>query len=271
MPELPEVETTVRGISPHLVGRQITSVIVREYRLRWPVPPALDRLVTGKTVRSVRRRAKYILVEFDDGYVVLHLGMSGSLRLSAQAEQPGKHDHVEFEIDGDLRLRLRDPRRFGCTLWIEGDPHESPLLAQLGVEPLTDAFSGGYLYQAAKGRSAAVKNFIMDSRIVVGIGNIYASESLYRAGIHPLRRAGRISLRRYEQLVDSICQTLDDAISAGGTTLRDFVNGSGMPGYFKQELLVYEREGKPCLKCGNPIQRRVIGQRSTYYCRQCQT
>lgn len=271
MPELPEVETTVRGISPHLVGRQITSVTVRDFRLRWPVPAKLDQSVAGNTVRSVRRRAKYILVEFDHGHVMLHLGMSGSLRLSAQTEPPGRHDHVEFEIDGDLRLRLRDPRRFGCALWIEGEPSEFPLLAQLGMEPLTDAFSGGYLYQAAKGRTAAVKNFIMDSRMVVGIGNIYASESLYRAGIHPVRSAGRISLKRYERLADSIKQTLSDAISAGGTTLRDFVDGSGMPGYFRHELLAYEREGKPCRECGGPIQRRVIGQRSTYFCKVCQT
>lgn len=271
MPELPEVETTVRGITPYLVGRPITSVTVRDSRLRWPVPAALDRLVTGSVIRSVRRRAKYILVEFDHGHVMLHLGMSGSLRLSAQIEPPGKHDHVEFEIDGDLLLRLRDPRRFGCTLWIEGEPNEFPLLVQLGVEPLADEFSSEYLYQAAKGRKAAVKNFIMDSRIVVGIGNIYASESLFRAGIHPMRSAGRISLKRYERLAGSIKQTLGDAISAGGTTLRDFVDGSGMPGYFKQELLVYECEGEPCSECGNPIQRRVIGQRSTYFCRVCQT
>lgn len=270
MPELPEVETTVRGIAPYLEGRIISSVWVRESRLRWPVPANLGQLVSGKIVKSVRRRAKYILIELNEGCILLHLGMSGSLRLTVAGETLKRHDHVEFEIDGKRRLRLHDPRRFGCVLWIGQCPEDSPLLAHLGVEPLADEFCGDYLYRAARGRRVAVKNFIMNSRIVVGVGNIYASEALFRAGIHPIRSAGRIALHRYDRLADSICQTLSDAIDAGGTTLRDFVDGSGNPGYFKHDLKVYEREGEPCLKCTEPVRSARVGQRSTYYCQHCQ-
>ncbi len=271
MPELPEVETTVRGLAPYLEGRTITAAIVRDARLRWPVPETLAEQAVGKSVRSVRRRAKYILIELPPGHVMVHLGMSGSLRLSSLDEPPAPHDHVEFEIDGARRLRLRDPRRFGCVLWIDGEPEDHRLLASLGVEPLTEEFDGDCLYRVARQRKVAVKNFIMDSRIVVGVGNIYASEALFRAGINPRRAAGRISLERYGRLAGSIRETLQDAIAVGGTTLRDYVDGSGAPGYFKQDLAVYEREGKPCLACEKPIVRQVIGQRSTYYCRHCQT
>ncbi len=270
MPELPEVETTVRGIAPYLEGRTLSAVQVRESRLRWPVPANLSQLVTGQTVRSVRRRAKYILIELDNGHVLLHLGMSGSLRLTSPTEPLKRHDHIEFEIARERRLRLHDPRRFGCVLWIEGRPEDSPLLVHLGVEPLTDDFCGQYLYRAARGRSVAVKNFIMNSHIVVGVGNIYASEALFRAGIHPNRPAGRIALHRYNRLAEAIHQTLCDALRAGGTTLRDFVNGSGDPGYFKYDLKVYEREGQPCVNCALPVRRMILGQRSTYYCPRCQ-
>lgn len=270
MPELPEVETTVRGITPHIEGHPITDLVVRDSRLRWPVPEVLAQRVIGETVRSVRRRAKYILIEMAQGHVMVHLGMSGSLRLSSPGEPPSPHDHVEFEIDGSYRLRLRDPRRFGSVLWIEGEPDEHPLLVHLGIEPLSQEFVGSYLYSASRRRKAAVKNFIMDSRIVVGVGNIYASESLYRAGIDPRRTAGRISVLRYDSLTCSIQQTLRNAIAAGGTTLRDFVDGSGNPGYFRHDLKVYDREGKPCFRCGREIVRWVIGQRSTYFCRRCQ-
>ncbi len=270
MPELPEVETTVRGITPHLVGRRISAASIHERRLRWPVPRLLEQRVVGKTVHSISRRAKYILIELDDGYVMVHLGMSGTLRLTSMSEMRANHDHVEFAIDGEKLLRFRDPRRFGSVLWIDGDPNAFHLLANLGVEPLGEAFDGQYLYRAAKGRKVAVKNFIMDSRIVVGVGNIYASEALFRAGIHPLRAAGRISVVRFERLACAIRETLSEAIAAGGTTLRDFVDGSGNPGYFKHDLKVYERDNEPCLRCAKPVQRRVIGQRSTYFCNRCQ-
>ncbi len=270
MPELPEVETTVRGITPYIEGQPITDVIVRDSRLRWPVPEVLAQRVIGETVRSVRRRAKYILIELTQGHVMVHLGMSGSLRLSSPSEPPSPHDHVEFEIDGGYKLRLRDPRRFGSVLWVEGEPDEHSLLIHLGIEPLSQELVGSYLYSASRRRKAAVKNFIMDSRIVVGVGNIYASEALYHAGIDPRRAAGRISLLRYDSLSSSIQKTLRDAITAGGTTLRDFVDGSGNPGYFRHDLEVYDREGKPCFRCGREIARQVIGQRSTYFCRRCQ-
>ena len=270
MPELPEVETTVRGIAPYLEGRVISEVLVRDARLRWPVPANLAQLTVGKTVLSVRRRAKYILVELDHGHVLLHLGMSGSLRLTPSGQPPGRHDHIEFEIAGERRLRLRDPRRFGCVLWIDHVPEHFHLLANLGPEPLTDEFDGEYLYRVARNRKIAVKNFIMNSHVVVGVGNIYASEALFSAGIRPTRAAGRVALSRYSSLVDAIRETLQAAIDAGGTTLRDFVDGAGNPGYFKHDLRVYEREGQPCVRCQTPIKRKVIGQRSTYYCQNCQ-
>ena len=271
MPELPEVETTVRGISPLITGNKVTKLVVRDSRLRWPVPDTLESRVVGNRILSVRRRAKYILIEFGTGHMLLHLGMSGSIRLSSRDEPPGVHDHVELEITNDLLLRLRDPRRFGCVLWIEGDPAEFHLLANLGPEPLSEEFDGEYLYSISRNRRLAVKSMIMDSRVVVGVGNIYASEALFRAGINPIRRVNRISVDRYRLLVKCIQNTMSDAIAAGGTTLRDFVNGTGEPGYFSQDLLVYERERMPCKLCATSISRRVIGQRSTYYCAKCQT
>ena len=270
MPELPEVETTMRGIEPYLMGNRITKVVVREARLRWRVPNDLPEQITNKTVLSIRRRAKYILVEIGRGHLLLHLGMSGSLRLSKLHEPPGPHDHVEFQIAQDWKLRLRDPRRFGCVLYVEGNPYAHPLLSNLGPEPIGDDFTGSYLHEISRKRKVAIKNFIMNGQVVVGVGNIYASEALHDAKIHPLRSAGRISKPRYELLAASIQKTLDAAISAGGTTLQDFVSGTGTPGYFRHKLQVYEREGKPCFRCGSEILRIVIGQRSCYYCKQCQ-
>ncbi len=271
MPELPEVETTVRGIKPNLIGMRITDLTVRDPRLRWRIPENLASMVVGNIAESVCRRAKYILVKIGSGHLLLHLGMSGSLRICPPNEPPGPHDHVDFTLSNDQILRYRDPRRFGCVLWLSGNPYEYRLLRHLGPEPDSEEFTGNYLYGLSKSRTTAVKNFIMNSRVVVGVGNIYASESLFRAGIHPIRRANRISVKRYELLVSSIRDTIDSAIAFGGTTLRDFVNGSGSPGYFRQELLVYERQQQDCRRCGDSIRVKVIGQRSTYYCTGCQT
>ena len=271
MPELPEVETTVRGIRPGLVGFRITGLTVRDPRLRWRVPENLHSMIVDKVIESISRRAKYILVKIGSGHLLMHLGMSGSLRLCPSIEPSGLHDHVDFILSNGLTLRYRDPRRFGCVLWLSGDPYEFYLLRHLGPEPDSDEFTGDYLYGLSKSRTTAVKNFIMNSRVVVGVGNIYASESLFRAGIHPIRRANRISVKRYERLANSIQETIDSAIAFGGTTLRDFVNGSGNPGYFRQELLVYERRQQACKRCGNSIRVKVIGQRSTYFCIRCQT
>lgn len=271
MPELPEVETTIRGIEPYVLHKKITRVVVREPRLRWPVPEGLERLVSGCSVERIFRRAKYILMSGGSGHLLLHLGMSGSLRLSPMDNPPELHDHVEFQIENEWKLRLRDPRRFGCVLYLEGNPHEHPLLANLGPEPISDEFDGNYLYAMSRKRSVAIKNFLMNSKVVVGVGNIYASEALYGAGIHPLRQAGRISIKRYELLADNVKTTLNMAIEAGGTTLQDFVSGLGKPGYFRHELQVYDRENQPCFQCGLDISRIIIGQRSSYYCKNCQT
>ncbi len=270
MPELPEVETTVRGISPLVLGATITDVIVRQPRLRWPVTEGLAQIVIGERVDRISRRGKYMLFSIADGHMLVHLGMSGSLRLSPPGEPPGLHDHVEFQIDGAWRLVLRDPRRFGCVLWVPGPGERHRLLANLGAEPLGDEFGGLYLYRASRGKKQAVKNLIMDSRIVVGIGNIYASEALHKARIHPRRRASLIAQHRYDRLASCVRSTLLDAIEAGGTTLRDFVSGASEPGYFSQNLLAYGRAGEPCSSCASPIARIVIGQRATYYCKRCQ-
>lgn len=268
MPELPEVETTRRGIEPWLLGRTIERVEVREPRLRWPVPEAV-RLAEGRRVNSLRRRAKYIIAGVDGGALMLHLGMSGSVRVVRAPSEPGRHDHVDIVTDGAV-LRFNDPRRFGSLLWVEKPVDSHPLLSALGPEPLGDDFDGAWLRQKASGARRAVKSFIMDGRVVVGVGNIYASEALFMAGIHPHRPAGRISLARYEGLAAAIRDVLARAIRDGGTTLRDFTSAGGTPGYFAQNLLVYERAGEPCFQCGAPLRRRVIGQRATYYCVNCQ-
>jgi formamidopyrimidine-DNA glycosylase len=270
VPELPEVETTRRGIAPALAGRRVRSVVLRERRLRWPVDPRLGEILAGQRVRSVDRRAKYLLLRFDRGTLLVHLGMSGSLRVCASDTPPRPHDHYDLRLDGDVVLRYHDPRRFGCALWIEGDPDAHPLLAGLGPEPLGAGFDAGYLAGIARGRRVAVKSFLMDARIVVGVGNIYANEALFLAGIDPRRAAGRVSAPRCGRLVDAVRGVLDEAIERGGTTLRDYVNGAGEPGWFGLSLRVYGRAGEACTACGLPIRQATVGQRSTFWCPRCQ-
>lgn len=270
MPELPEVETTCRGIEPHLQHNPIRKVIVRQRQLRWPVPSSLSRHLKDQTVHRVERRAKYLLLHCDNGTLLIHLGMSGSLRL-VEADKPvAKHDHVDLLLADGRCLRYTDPRRFGAILWAGKNPHQHELLANLGPEPLGASFNGGHLYEQSRGRKVAVKNFIMDAHVVVGVGNIYASESLYRAGIRPAKAAGKVSRKGYERLAAAIVQILSEAIAQGGTTLRDFVGGDGRPGYFARYLHVYGRDGEPCSECGAIIRKIVQGQRSTYYCPRCQ-
>ena len=269
MPELPEVETTRRGIAPHLLGHAVSDVIVRDRRLRWPVPRNLRQRLHGQTFQRVERRAKYLLLHTDVGCVILHLGMSGSLHILPKATPPATHDHLDIVLAGGHCLRLRDPRRFGSLHWSTA-PDRHFLLAHLGPEPWDAIFTGTYLHRRARRRTLAVKAFIMDAKTVVGVGNIYASEALFRAGIHPGRRAGRISEARYVALAQAIVSVLDTAIEHGGTTLRDFVGSDGRPGYFRHELQVYDRADAPCRQCGQPIRRLVLGQRASYYCKTCQ-
>lgn len=269
MPELPEVETTLRGIAPHVIGRKITAVIVRNASLRWKVPAEIQTL-KGCLITSARRRGKYLLLETGRGTLLLHLGMSGSLRVIEAAAPWRVHDHFALELDTGLQLRLHDPRRFGCALLLHGDPSAHPLLRDLGPEPLGDEFTADYLFQKARGRGAPVKQFIMDSKVVVGVGNIYACESLFLAGIRPARKAGRVSRAECSRLVAAIRRVLAASIKKGGTTLRDFLREDGEPGYFKQSLRVYDREGQPCKKCGVLVKRIVLGQRGTCFCPACQ-
>lgn len=269
MPELPEVETTLRGVAPHLVGRTITEVDVRERRLRWPVPKAIDRLA-GSRCLAARRRGKYLLFEVGSGTVILHLGMSGGLRVVDPEVEWKKHDHLALRLDSGKELRYHDPRRFGCVLFCQGDPGRQSLLKDLGPEPLGDEFSVECLAGAAKGRTVAIKQLIMNSHVVVGVGNIYACEALYLSGINPKRAAGKVSKARLARLVVAIKDVLGAAIESGGTTLRDFLNEDGQPGYFKQSLHVYGREGEACRGCGGKVKRIVQGQRSTFYCGRCQ-
>jgi len=270
MPELPEVETTRRGIAPHLEGHRVTRLIVRDPRLRWPIPEDLAIQVENQTFTAVRRRAKYLLMDIGGGTLISHLGMSGNLRL-VPAETPVlKHEHVDIELDSGLTLRYTDPRRFGAMLWQRaGEVH--PLLARLGPEPLSAEFDGERLYELSRKRSMAVKPFIMDNAVVVGVGNIYATEALFAAGIDPRREAGRISRARYQTLAEEIKKVLARAIESGGTTLRDFIGGDGKPGYFKQELFVYGRAGQLCKVCGTTLSECRLGQRSTVFCRRCQS
>lgn len=269
MPELPEVETSRRGIAPWLEKQEVTAVTVRERRLRWPIPRVIDRELPGQFIRSLRRRAKYLLFETDRGTLLLHLGMSGSLRIADPAEPPGVHDHVDIVAANGKALRFRDPRRFGSLLWTR-NPGTHPLLRNLGPEPLEPGFDGNWLYGRARGRRVAVKSFIMDSSVVAGVGNIYANEALFAAGIHPKRRADRVALPRMEALAQAIREVLTRAIDAGGTTLNDFHGADGEPGYFEQELKVYGRDGEPCPRCRAPLAVAVVGQRSTFYCPRCQ-
>jgi formamidopyrimidine-DNA glycosylase len=269
MPELPEVEITRRGIAPALRHRTITAVTVREPRLRWRVPAGLAGTLLGARIRAVRRRAKYLLLDCERGTLIVHLGMSGSLRVVGATEPPGPYDHFDLAV-GDRALRLRDPRRFGAVLWHAGDPAGHPLLSHLGVEPLSAAFTGALLHAATRGRRVAIKHAVMDHRVVVGVGNIYANESLFRARINPQTAAGRLSIERCERLAEAVRATLRDALAAGGSSLRDFVHADGSPGYFQQHYFVYDREGAPCRRCGAPVRRTVQGQRSTWYCPKCQ-
>lgn len=269
MPELPEVEITARGIGPHIVGRVIRRVDVRNPNLRWRVPAVLQKLLVGNRIDRVTRRAKYLLLHTATGCVIMHLGMSGSLRVVPTTSPLHRHDHVIIEFDGRLSLRFRDPRRFGCMLWSQ-HPARHRLLKDLGPEPLSDAFDGDHLYKASRGRPGAVKTFLMNASVVSGIGNIYASEVLHAAGINPHRGANRIALERYRRLAGEIKRVLSRAIEAGGTTLRDFQSADGQPGYFRLSLRVYDREGEPCPRCRGAIRRVTIQQRSSFYCPRCQ-
>jgi formamidopyrimidine-DNA glycosylase len=269
MPELPEVETTLRGIAPHLVGQKVTEIVIRQSKLRWPIPVDSIELTKGQRLLAVRRRGKYLLLDFGIGHGLIHLGMSGSLRIVSSDEPPLFHDHFDL-VFGRLALRYCDPRRFGCFLWVEGDPERHKLLADLGPEPLTDSFTADYLYVRTRKRSQAIKQFIMDSKIVVGVGNIYANESLFMAGIKPIRKAGSLTRKNCEDLVRDIKFVLQRSIDQGGTTLRDFVGGDGKPGYFKQQLLVYGRGGEPCSGCKKPLKEVRMNDRTTVYCVSCQ-
>jgi len=270
MPELPEVETTRRGIEPHLAGACVHGVSVRQTQLRWPVPDALATQIAGARVLRVARRAKYLLIETSRGTLIIHLGMSGSLRIVDDTLAPGAHDHIDLHFGEGKLLRYTDPRRFGAWLWSEQAAAQHPLLASLGPEPLGENFDGDYLFKASRGRKLSIKAFIMDSHTVAGVGNIYANEALFRAGIHPRRAAGRTSRARHLRLAAAIRAVLAAAIRQGGTTLRDFLNSEGKPGYFQQSLHVYGRTSEPCTQCGAPIRETRSGQRSTFYCARCQ-
>lgn len=270
MPELPEVETTCRGIAPYLIGERVTQVIARNPRLRWRVPKALLQELPGQVIRAVTRRAKYILLVTDAGSVILHLGMSGSLRIVPATQPPTKFDHVDLVLASGDCLRLHDPRRFGAVLWTRGQALAHKLLAGIGPEPLEPDFSGAYLHRTTRGRSRAIRDVLLDSGIVAGIGNIYANEALFRAGVRPTRAAGRLSLAECRKLVTAIRATLNRSLRFGGTTLRDYYAANGEPGYFRQALKVYGRDGEPCRVCGTPVRRVQLGQRSAFYCRQCQ-
>jgi len=270
MPELPEVETSRRGIDPHVCNRQIHQVIIREARLRWPVDPQIARILPGSQITSTDRRGKYLLIYTSEGCLIVHLGMSGSVRIVEASEPVKKHDHIDIVLDNQTALRYHDPRRFGAMLWTTAPVLEHERLRHLGPEPLDESFDTSYLYRYSRSKKVPVKTFIMDSRVVVGVGNIYANEALYMAGISPKKESGTISRQRYERLVAAIKEVIANAINVGGTTLRDFVGSDGKPGYFKQSLQVYGRAGQPCLQCHTPLTEIRIAQRSTVYCRKCQ-
>ncbi|AVP99559.1 DNA-formamidopyrimidine glycosylase [Ahniella affigens] len=269
MPELPEVETTRRGIAPHLKAQQIDALTLRRPDLRWPIPKALATAVRGQQILGVRRRAKYLLIDTEPGAMLIHLGMSGSLRVLPHGQTAGKHDHYDLELSNHTLLRFNDPRRFGCLLWqAAGTTHE--LLAHLGPEPLEGDFDGDYLFAMSRGRSAPIKAFLMDQAVVVGVGNIYVAEALFAAGIRPMRAAGKVSRASYQAIAVAIRRILAYAIERGGTTLRDFLKPDGEPGYFEQELFVYGRAGEPCKVCGGIIKGLVQSNRASSYCPRCQ-
>ena len=269
MPELPEVETTLRGIEPHILNKGIASVIVRQASLRWPVPTDLlkDKLIS-KTFSGIERRGKYLLLKSSAEYLIIHLGMSGSLRVTRE-ENLKKHDHIDIVFEDKSILRYCDPRRFGCFLWTE-NPESHFLLKNLGPEPLGNSFNGKYLFDLSRKRKTPIKNFIMNSKNVVGVGNIYANEALFKAKIRPTRQAGKVPLQKFEILSDEIVSILRKSIDLGGTTLRDFVGGDNKPGYFKQQLEVYGRQGKECKTCSSILKNIIIGQRSSVFCPKCQ-
>jgi len=270
MPELPEVETTCRGIAPHIEGKRIAQVVVRDHRLRWPIPEALPRLLKNRTLLEVSRRGKYIILRFSHGHALVHLGMSGNLRIVEIDTPPAKHDHIDLVFGRSCILRLCDPRRFGAFLWTDEAVSEHKLIAHLGPEPLSDDFTDEVLFKASRKRKVAVKSFVMDSKVVVGVGNIYANEALFMAGIRPTKAAGSLSRAACISLSEHIRTVLAKAIEQGGTTLKDFVGGDGKPGYFKQELKVYGRGGEPCVNCAKPLKEIQLGARATVYCTACQ-
>lgn len=270
MPELPEVETTLRGVAPHVVGRRIERLVVYDGRLRWPVPRTLPKLVKGRRIDGLERRSKYLLFRLGNDTLIVHLGMTGSLRVHRESPPRRAHDHVDLVLDDGTVVRYHDPRRFGAILWHPANSPIHALLARLGPEPFDTQFDAAYLYKVTRGRRAAIKSTLMDSRIVVGVGNIYASESLFRAGIRPATPAGRLSKPRLERLVQAVRSVLANAIDRGGTTLRDYVDSNGQPGEFQFATAVYGREGLPCRVCGATIRAVRLGQRSSYYCPRCQ-
>ncbi|UNK48390.1 bifunctional DNA-formamidopyrimidine glycosylase/DNA-(apurinic or apyrimidinic site) lyase [Lysobacter sp. S4-A87] len=269
MPELPEVETTRRGLAPHVEGRRVVTATLRRPDLRWPIPDEIRQVLPGQRIEAVRRRAKYLLLDTAAGSALLHLGMSGSLRVLPGDTPVRAHDHVDLALDSGQVLRFNDPRRFGSLLW-QGPGETHDLLAGLGPEPLSDDFDGDYLFALSRGRSAPVKTFLMDQKVVVGVGNIYVAEALFAARVSPLRAAGKVSRERYQTLVAQIRRILGHAIDRGGTTLRDFISPDGAPGYFEQELSAYGRGGEPCPRCGRPLKHAAIGQRATVWCGTCQ-
>lgn len=270
MPELPEVETTKRGIAPHILNKALKRIILRNHQLRWPVPDDIHALVGQRLVR-LNRRGKYLLLGFTEGTALWHLGMSGNLRIVEADSPAGKHDHVDWVFTDGTTLRFNDPRRFGALLWTKGEPEAHPLLAHLGPEPLSDDFDGDYVYRQTRRSQQGIKSWLMNSQNVVGVGNIYANESLFASGIHPLKAAQRLSRPKCAQLATEVKAILAKAITQGGTTLRDFVGGDGKPGYFAQELNVYGRGRQDCKNCGKPLTEKRINQRTTVYCTQCQT
>lgn len=270
MPELPEVETTLRGIKPYLLNKKISTVTVRDRRLRWPVSDDFKGCIENSTIKSLQRRAKYLLLENKSGYFILHLGMSGSLRIANAKEDLLKHDHIIFGLANKKQLRFNDPRRFGCALWLGKDPFSHTLLKDLGPEPLSNQLEASYLYEKSRKRKVAIKNFIMENKVIVGVGNIYANESLFMSGIRPTRQAGKVTRKEYDTLLANIQIVLSNAIEMGGSTLRNFVGGDGKPGYFQQTLNVYGREGEPCVNCKETLKLKIIGQRASVYCIRCQ-
>lgn len=270
MPELPEVETTRKGIELLLAGKTVSAVRVHEVRLRWPVPDDLEFLLVGQMLQGLGRRGKYLLFDFGQGTLILHLGMSGHLRVVRADSERRKHDHIEIAFSDGSLLRFNDSRRFGALFWTSGPPERHPRLAELGPEPLADDFTTTYLHAVSRHRQVAIKPFLMNAAVVVGVGNIYASEALFRAGVDPHKPAGKLNRREVSKLVDSVREVLAEAIHAGGTTIRDFADSTGKPGYFRQQLRVYGRGDQPCTVCHGPIRHSRLGQRSTWFCPACQ-